>query len=151
MPCISSVTYDCISSTLVVVYHHAVACMRCPSQEIPRYALNDRTTLEMTVFLLCRHFDQVKRVEKSPKAEQYLPTILLSPCLLQSIFSLLTLTYPYFPKALSNSAIQPSIFSPPPNSLFSLFFILFLFIYRCYNMLYLIILLFFVLFFRTTR
>ena len=34
MPCISSVTYDCISSTLVVVYHHAVACMRFPFQEL---------------------------------------------------------------------------------------------------------------------
>ena len=36
LPCISSITCDCISSTLVVVYHHAVACMRCPFQEILR-------------------------------------------------------------------------------------------------------------------
>ena len=28
------------------------------------------TTLEMTVLFFSRHFDQVKRVEKSPKAEQ---------------------------------------------------------------------------------
>ena len=32
--------------------------------------LNDRTTLEMTVSFFGRHFDQVKRVEKSPKAKQ---------------------------------------------------------------------------------
>ena len=70
LPCISSVTRDCISSTLVVVYHHAVACMRCPFQEILRYALNDRTSIEMTVLFFSRHFDQVKRVEKSPKAKQ---------------------------------------------------------------------------------
>ena len=47
-----------------------------------RYALNDRTTLEMTLFFLLkkvlektlffsRHFDQTKCVEKSPKAKQY--------------------------------------------------------------------------------
>ena len=42
---------------------------RCPFQEIPRYALNDKTTVEKT-FLGDRHFDQVKRVEKSPKAKQ---------------------------------------------------------------------------------
>ena len=52
-----------------------------PSQEFLRalnalwmtcfaYALNDRTTVEMT-FFEDRHFDQVKRVEKSPKAKQY--------------------------------------------------------------------------------
>ena len=110
------------------------------------------TALEMTAFFLGgdRHFDQVKRVEKSPKAERYCTTILLSPCLLQSIFSLLALIFPYFPKALSNSAIHAPIFSPiltptlliltlapiPQLSLL-IVFILFLFIYRCYNMLYL--------------
>ena len=94
--------------------------MQCPFQEILRYALNDRATLEMTVISFfkvvistkrsawrnplrrssttsckilnltviqrvekpeespgkvifpCRHFDQVKRVEKSPKAKQWL-------------------------------------------------------------------------------
>ena len=66
---------------------------------------------EVAVIKEYRHFDQVKRVEKSPKAKQYCTTILLSPCLLQSIFYLLTLTYPYFPKALSNSAIHTSVFS----------------------------------------
>ena len=35
------------------------------------------TSLEMTVLFFSRHFDQVKRVEKSPKAEQYLPTTLI--------------------------------------------------------------------------
>ena len=54
LPCISSVTYDCISSTLVVAYHHAVACMQCPFQEILRVfsnPLNDRTSVDMTYFL----------------------------------------------------------------------------------------------------
>ena len=99
-----------------------------------------------------RHFDQVKRVEKSPKVKQYYTTILLSPCLLQSIFSLSLYSLILIStKALSNSAIQPSVFSQ--NSQLSLLFvfILFLFIYRCYNMLYLTILLIFLVhFFRTT-
>ena len=61
------------------------------------------------------------------------------------------LTYPYFPKALSNSAIQPSVFSPTSQLSLLIVFILFLFIYRCYNMLYLMILLIFLVhFFRTT-
>ena len=45
------------------------------------------------------------------------------------------LIYPYFPKALSNSAIQLSVFSSPPNSLFSLFlfsFFLFIVVIICY-------------------
>ena len=45
---------------------------RCPFQEILRVfsnPLNDRTSLEMT-FFEDRHFDQVKRVEKSPNAKQ---------------------------------------------------------------------------------
>ena len=41
----------------------------CPLNDMLRYALNDRTTLEM-MFFGDRHFDQVKRVEKSPKAKQ---------------------------------------------------------------------------------
>ena len=51
-----------------------------PSREIFRIfsnPLNDRTSVEMTVFWGDRHFDQVKRVEKSPKAKQGLPTTLI--------------------------------------------------------------------------
>ena len=33
---------------------------------------------EVAVIKKYRHFDQVKRVEKSPKAKQYLPTLILS-------------------------------------------------------------------------
>ena len=53
------------------------------------------------------------------------------------------LTYPYFLKALSNSAILLSVFSPTSRLSLFIVFILFLFIYRCYNMLYLIIFLIF--------
>ena len=83
-----------------------------------------------------RHFDQVKRVEKSPKAERYCTTILLSPCLLQSIFSLFTLIFPYFIQITKQLSNQASVFlAPPPNSLFSLFlfsFFLFIVVTICY-------------------
>ena len=71
-----------------------------------------------------RHLDQV---ERSPKAKQYCTTILLSPCLLQSIFSLLTLIFPYFtqiPKQLSNQT--PAFLDPNSTSHFFSPFIFYL-------------------------
>ena len=56
------------------------------------------------------------------------------------------------PKSLSNSAIQLSVFFSTSQLSLLIVFILFLFIYRCYNMLYLMIfLIFLVHFFRTTH
>ena len=68
-----------------------------------------KKVLEKTLFS-SRHFDQVKRVEKSPKAERYCTTILLSPCLLQSIFSLFTLIFPYFTQITKQFGNQTSAF-----------------------------------------
>ena len=70
-----------------------------PFQEILRFALNDRTLLEM-MFFEDRHFDQVKRVEKSPKAKQWLSNTLNLPYFppMDSLSHILT--FPYFLKAI---------------------------------------------------
>ena len=57
----------------------------------------------------------------------------LSPLHHFLIYSLILIS----PKALSNSAIQLSVFSPTSQLSLLIVFIIFLFIYRCYNMLYL--------------
>ena len=76
--------------------------------------LNDKTTVEMTIiFLGDRHFDQVKRVEKSPKAKQYYPTTLVLSALLSNDFTfLLHSIYPYFPQRLTKHPLYLSAFTP---------------------------------------
>ena len=73
-----------------------------------------------------RHFDQVKRVEKSPKAKQYCTTILLSPCPLQRLFSLLPLIFPYFTQSTKQFGNPTLCFFPTSQLSLLIAFILFL-------------------------
>ena len=76
------------------------------------------TTLEMTVLsqlfftrkviFLCRHFDQVKRVEKSPKAEQWLSNTLNLPYFSPMDSLSYILTFQYFLKAIRQSIFSHS-------------------------------------------
>ena len=91
-------------------------------------------------FLGDRHFDQVQRVEKSPKAKQYYTTTLVLSALLSNGFSIwLHLIYPCSLQWIAPFSLLTHTTHNPPLSTASppSFFYLFSFIYRCYNMLYL--------------
>ena len=62
------------------------------------------TTLEMTVLFFSRHFDQVKRVEKSPKAKQYY-RLSSTPTVIQRVFNARRIPW----KGHHNTTVLPSI------------------------------------------
>ena len=117
--------------------------------------LNDRTTPEMTIYFYHHNaplHNSCRRQFMNGKAPLFVPQVrgsldyarddgafltLFSPTAL--LFC--TLNLPYYPKHLSEGAIHALIFSPTHTTLYlflyPLFLISFLFIYHCYNMLYL--------------